>query len=281
MHFALIGYPLGHSLSPFIHKELFALSGADADYKNIEIPPEELSAAHPIFNSYDGINVTIPHKLAVIPFLTELKEDAAVLKTVNTIVFNKNGTKYGYNTDCKGFLAALQSANINLQGKVLLCGYGGTSRMMCYLAAGNGCDITIVCRESSIPKAQSLADEVLSVYPNAIVNVQDNQTVSGDFDLLLNGTPAGMYPKNISLLPVDKSVVEKCSAVFDAVYNPRETRLLKTAKASGAKCAYGMPMLVHQAAAAQKIWYGADFKQSDLNQLIEKTNKELERVFTS
>ncbi|MBQ2675793.1 MAG: shikimate dehydrogenase [Clostridia bacterium] len=272
MNFCLIGYPLGHSMSPFIHKNLFSLSGKNADYVNIEIPPEQLTEKVKQLDVF-GFNVTIPHKTAVIPLLDRLEGKAKVLKTVNTVKI-ENGKMIGYNTDCDGFLKSLELAGIELCGNVIICGAGGTARMMCYLAAEKGCNITLCVRPSGVERANNLKNEVCSVYP---ANIKINDFDSS-YDLLLNATPAGMYPNNIGLLPCDKAIVDSAKAVFDAVYNPRSTKLIETALANGSKVAYGMPMLVYQAAKAHEIWYGATFNNDDLFQIIDKTNSELERM---
>lgn len=276
MKFSLIGYPLGHSVSPFIHSELFKLSGINATYVNTEIPTDKLDIKS-IMNDFDGINVTIPHKTAVIPFLDELCDKAAYLCSVNTIK-KHNGKLLGYNTDANGFLKSLEMSNISLSGNVLVCGAGGTSRMMSTVAAKMGCNVTISSRSGSIDKAIALAKDIESKF-NCKINVADSSNINGDFDLLLNGTPAGMYPKNIDLLPVNIEAINNCKAVFDAVYNPELTKLIRIAKSNGAKTALGMPMLVYQAAAAQKIWLNSDFNENDLLSLIEKTNTYLNQAF--
>lgn len=280
MKFCLIGYPLGHSMSPFIHMQLARLSGADLSYENIEIAPADLTSLD-LFHAYDGLNVTIPHKTAVIPFLKELHGKAKILKTVNTIK-KENDAWIGYNTDCDGFLHALKIADIALAGRVLLCGSGGTARMMGYLAAGNSCDITISVRAGSTARGEKLKSEINAVYPKVKIRVREREQIDSNetFDLLLNGTPAGMYPKNMEQTPVPANIIQNCSAVFDAVYNPMETLLLKTAKQNGAKTAMGMPMLVYQAAKAQQIWYGATFGAKELDDLVIQTNEELQRRFS-
>ena len=121
--FALIGYPLGHSMSPLIHRELFKLNDIYAGYELIEINPEYFETQFDAMKSFDGFNVTIPHKISVIPHLKELSEKAALFGAVNTVK-NDDGNLTGYNTDCIGFLRALDMADITLSGKVLVCGCG-------------------------------------------------------------------------------------------------------------------------------------------------------------
>lgn len=276
MNFALIGYPLGHSASPFIHARLFSLGGVSADYRNIEIPPEEFDIDG-LKQSVCGFNVTIPYKTRIIPYLAELRGSAQMLKTVNTVRI-ENGRLFGYNTDAEGMQKALALAGIELKGRVLICGAGGTARMIAAVAASRGCDVTLAVRESSMEKANSIQRDIAEDFgADAAVVLADS--VSGEYDILLNATPAGMYPRLIGQTPVAKSVIERISAVFDAVYNPQETELLKIARSVGAKTAEGLHMLVYQAAAAQKIWLGAEFADSDLLGICRETAQFIHQNF--
>ncbi len=270
MKFALIGHPLGHSASPFIHEKLFKLNGIDASYVCHEVTPDTLDVKS-IMREFDGINVTIPHKTAVIPALNRLCGKAEYLKTVNTIK-KQDGGLFGYNTDADGFLKSLELSNITLSGRVLICGAGGTSRMFATLAAKHGCDVSIAVRPHGIDKAYALKSDIMNDF-GAKINIFENDKVNGEFDLLLNGTPSGMYPKNIGTLPVSKNVISNCKAVFDAVYNPRMTELINTAKANGAKIAYGLPMLVYQAAKAQQIWLYVGFDDNEMKSVIFDTEE--------
>lgn len=274
--YAVLGYPLGHTMSPLIHEKLFAVHGVSAAYEKEELPPQELPQALPALRKLDGFNLTIPHKSAILPYLDELDGRAARYGAVNTVKCGERLT--GYNTDYLGFLRALADAKIPLAGSVLLCGAGGAAHMMAFEAASAGCSLTIAARPSGLPRAEQLAQEIRQKLPGAAVNVCTYEAIEGDFDLLLNATPAGMYP-HPEVMPVDGRTVRRCKAIFDAVYNPRETKLLRTARQNGAKCAYGMPMLVWQAAAAQEIWNGLPFTADQVAPVIEEANWEMERVF--
>ncbi len=269
MNYALIGYPLGHSMSPFIHKNLFSLAKAEGNYNLLEIPSERLRREE--FSGFDGFNVTIPYKIDVISLLDSLEGIAKQINSVNTVT--RVGEKLvGYNTDYDGMLYSLKSANIELKGKIVLCGAGGVARMMAHAVAISGSELTIIARNEA--KAKSLADEIERTY-NVSVSLADS---GENYDLLLNGTPAGMYP-NVDTLPTNESLISRCESIFDAVYNPKDTKLISLAKSNGSKIAYGMPMLVYQAAAAQKIWYNAQFSDEDIANLCEQTQIELERKF--
>lgn len=274
--YAVLGYPLGHTMSPFIHEKLFAVHSVSAAYEKKELPPQELPQALPALRKLDGFNLTIPHKSAILPYLDELDGRAARYGAVNTVKCGERLT--GYNTDYLGFLRTLEDAKISLAGSVLLCGAGGAAHMMAFEAASAGCSLTIAARPSGLPRARGLAEEIRQKIPGAAVGACTYDAIEGDFDLLLNATPAGMYP-HPEAMPVDERTVRRCKAVFDAIYNPRETMLLRTARLNGSKCAYGMPMLVWQAAAAQEIWNGLPFTAGQVAPVIEEANWEMERVF--
>lgn len=277
MKYALIGYPLGHSVSPFIQNKLFSLNRVAAEYTNIEIAPNELNIPE-FAKEYDGFNVTIPYKTEVIPFLTELCGKAQYLKTVNTVK-NDGGRLYGYNTDADGMLKSLEISGISLSGNVLICGAGGTARMICCVAVKMGCKVTLCVRNPQSDKALSLKSDIMRDF-GADIDIIGTEVTDGSYDLLMNATPAGMYPKFIGQTPANNNLIEQIPAVFDAVYNPRETELIKIAKQSGAKVAYGLPMLVYQAAAAQTIWYGAKFSDDDLKTVIDETEQYILQRFS-
>ena len=265
--FALIGNPLGHSLSPIIHSELFKIAGFNSSYELMEIEPGSLESYISELKTLGGFNVTIPHKTLIIPYLDNLSEKAKLFGAVNTVEL-KNNTAIGHNTDCIGFLRALKGADIALEGKVLICGCGGVSRMFAFESALAGCDVTFAVREKSFPKCQELCSE-LNQKLGAKSRIELISEVKGNYDLIINGTPVGMYP-NTNASPLSEEVVRSSKAVFDSIYNPEETLLLKYARESGIKYQNGLSMLVWQAAAAQEIWNGVSFNESEVNKIIEK-----------
>ena len=137
------------------------------------------------------------------------------------------------------------------------------------------CDVTLAVRESSLDKANNLKNEIKEKL-NYNVNVVNIDTVGGNWDLIINGTPVGMYP-NTLVSPVKREVVESSSAVFDAIYNPKSTLLLDYAKKANIKYSNGLSMLVLQAAVSQEIWYGAKFSNDDIIKVIEITQRELDK----
>ena len=271
--FGLTGYPLGHSLSPVIHRELFKIGGINGEYNLFEISPDALKNEFSKLTGLDGFNVTIPHKIDVIPLLDELDERAALFGAVNTV---KPGKKLkGYNTDCYGFLRAIKMADIDLSGNVLLCGSGGVARMFAFEAALAGCSLTIAVRYNDIPSANILAEEIKNKL-NKNAKVLNLKEVNESYNLIINGTPVGMHP-NINACILPKEIIQKADAVFDAIYNPEETLFVKYAKETGIKYSNGLSMLVWQAAVAEEIWNDIKFTEKDIQKVIEITKKELEK----
>ena len=273
--YALIGYPLGHSLSPNIHTRLLELSGIKGGYEKLEISPEKLNESFDTLRGLDGFNITIPHKIAIIDYCDELSEGARRYKSVNCV---KNGEKkIGYNTDVLGFTKSIDMLGASLSSKVLLIGCGGVGRMIAIETALKGGDLTIAVLPMDIKNAESVKSEISEAKPDAKINIVTikggNLTASDfggnvpEFDLLINASPVGMYPK-VENCPCGEEIIDKVRFLFDVIYNPKETLLSKTAKAKGKKAMTGMAMLVLQAAAAHEIWNGSSFKEEDLRKLI-------------
>ncbi|MGI6265269.1 MAG: shikimate dehydrogenase family protein [Acutalibacteraceae bacterium] len=276
--YAVIGHPIGHTMSPFIHKRLFALSGIDAAYTTRDIAPENLARELPrLLETVGGVNVTIPHKQAVIPLLTRLEGRAAIYRSVNTIAVTGEGP-VGHNTDAAGFLHALREGGAALAGRVAILGCGGVGRTFACEAALAGCAVVNAVRPADRSAAEALRQFVLELAPGVDYTIVELEELNGAFDLLINATPVGMYPHS-DAMPVSAAALEKAAAVFDAVYNPRRTRLLEAAAANGAVAIGGMAMLVWQAADAQTIWLGTRFDPAAVAGVIEESLAEMERVF--
>lgn len=266
--YCLIGHPLGHSFSPQIHKRLFELSGIEAEYTLNDIAPEELSEKFDALGEYEGFNITIPHKIAIIDYCKELSDGAKRYRSVNCI---RNSDKSGYNTDAIGFTKSIEAMGASLDSKVTVIGCGGVGRMICIEAARQGAELTIAALEKDMPLAEKVVEEIKAQNSSACVKITEingNILDSSDGgDLLINATPAGMFPK-VDNMPCTEEVVKKFKNVFDVIYNPKETKLLKTARAHGINVMGGMAMLVLQAVAAHEIWYGAKFEKSDIDKLV-------------
>lgn len=249
--FALIGHPLGHSLSGEIHAAILKAAGIDGTYELLDIAPEDLPARMPaLLRDYDGFNATIPHKKALLPFLSGLSGAARRCGAVNTVFRGR-----GYNTDAAGFLAA----RLPLEGaRALLLGTGGVAAMMAAetLAAGAS-SLVIASRDAA--KGAAFRAELLARVPDArgavsvAASPEEAAAALADATVLLNGTPVGMWPR-AGGIPVDPAALHLGLAVFDPVYCPTPSRLVLNARKAGARAVGGLAMLVRQAVAAQRIW---------------------------
>ena len=272
-HFAVIGHPIGHTMSPFIHAELFKLNHIDGDYTVVDIAPETLATEIPrLQRELDGFNVPIPYKSAVIPFLDGIEGVAEEYGSVNTV---RCSDKSGRTTDPVGFVRALGAAGIALKGRVA----GGVCRVFAGESARAGCEVTFGVLESDIPAAESIIADISKHHPAFRSDIVKIDELAGEFDLLVNATPVGMYPK-VGNMPVQKELLRGCKAVFDAVYNPENTALVTAARECGCKAQGGMPMLVWQAAAAQEIWLGVEYEQTAVETVITAATAYLNEHFT-
>lgn len=274
MKYTLIGYPLGHSMSPWIHERLFALSNRKADYTLTEFPPEKLSEMIPELKKLKGFNITIPYKTDMLAYMNELHETAKRYSAVNCVAMTQDGRRYGYNTDCDGFLRSV--ADMPLNGKVLLIGCGGVGRMMATEAIIHGAELTI--SEPNQDRANALAEELRNHYQNANIRIAQASALDEAFDLIMNASPVGMYPK-VNDCPVSDTIIEKCGAVFDVIYNPTETLLIKKAKTLGKKAVGGSAMLVWQAVRAHEIWDNDNYRVEDIQKLIADMEQEINKLF--
>lgn len=274
--YAVIGHPIVHTMSPFIHERLFELSGISAEYTALDIAPEEFGQKYKtILSELDGYNITIPHKQRIIPFLDEIDSKAKLYGSVNT-VRNLDGVSKGFTTDPDGFLKALEYAGIPLSGRVVILGCGGAARTMAYEAALAGAELEFAVREKSLQKADNLANEIQGAVKNADVKCVAVNELSGDINTLINATPVGMSPCT-DCQPVSDEQLGKCENVFDAIYNPLETQLIKKAKANGSRSEGGMSMLVWQAVVAHRHWDGSEYDVKDIEQLCSDAYEELKK----
>ena len=274
--FAVIGHPIGHTMSPFIHTELFKLNSIDAEYSVFDVAPNTFDTEIPrLMRELDGFNVTIPYKSAVIKFMDSVEGAAGEYGSVNTV---RSSDRSGRTTDPTGFVRALSAADIRLGGDVVILGAGGVCRVFAGEAARAGCTITFGVLESDIRSAQTIKAEIAQYHPQVKADIVEINQLSGEFDLLVNATPVGMYPKT-EAMPVPAELLVHCRAVFDAVYNPEHTMLLTAAREAGCKVQGGMPMLVWQAAASQEIWLGVEFEKSEVENVIASATDYMNRNF--
>lgn len=268
----LIGHPVEHSFSPPMHNAAFEKLGMDYAYVAFDVSPDDLKSAIDGAKSLNikGVNVTIPHKIEVMKYLDEIDEVAALIGAVNTIDFKD---MKGYNTDGIGAVRAIEEAT-SIKGKnVVIAGAGGASRAISFYIAKYGADkLTILNR--NVEKAQKLASDVLDSNLIGSVEADSISEISSclrQADILINTTPVGMHP-NVDDEPVaSASDMHEGLVVFDAVYNPNETVLLKEAIKAGAKPVYGIKMLLYQGAESFKIWTGNEAPVDVMEDALRKT----------
>jgi shikimate dehydrogenase len=277
----LIGDPVEHTMSPAMHNAAYRQMGLDYVYLPFRVKPEGLGKAIAGMRAFNirGLNVTIPHKVAVIPFLDKLDTLAERIGAVNTIV-NDAGVLTGYNTDATGFLRALLEQGIEPQGKnALILGAGGASRAVSLILADNGASqLVILNRVEELDWAHELATSINHLYQiDAEAGELNRQNLAAimeriNIDILVNATSVGMTPE-IDNTPVDADLLQPGLVVFDVVYNPLRTRLLRDAEVAGAETISGIEMLAWQGALAFGKWTGQeaplDLMRSEAIRLLE------------
>jgi len=256
--YGLIGYPVKHSVSPQIHNAAFKTIGINAVYLTFEVKKEFLKKALDGVKALGikGLNVTIPHKVNVIKYLNKLTYEANLIGAVNTIL-NEDGKLIGFNTDYTGVLKTFETYKIDLTNKkIVLLGAGGAAKAIAFAIAEKASSLIILNRTKR--KAVNLVKELnKKLKVNALGNSLTFKALKNslkDADILINATSVGMEP-NVNQTLVAKELLQKDMVVFDIIYNPLETKLLKEAGEIGAKCINGVEMLVQQAAEAFKIWF--------------------------
>jgi shikimate dehydrogenase len=258
---AIVGDPVEHTLSPAMHNAAFRETGLDYIYVAFTVKPGDLAGAVAGMRALGmpGMNVTIPHKVNVIPLLDRLDPLAEKIGAVNTIV-NESGILTGYNTDASGFLRAMVENGVRPDGKtVVTLGSGGAARAVSFTLADNGATPVILNRPSGIERAKHLAltvAETTGIKTEALELDRENlEKVLEDADILVNATSVGMSP-DTEKSPVPADLLKPGLVVYDIVYSPVKTRLLQDAEAAGAETVSGIDMLVWQGAMAFELWTG-------------------------
>jgi shikimate dehydrogenase len=256
-----------------MHNAALREMGVDGVYVAFDVASPDLPAAVSGLRALGvgGVNCTIPHKEALLPLLDELSEDAAFIGAANTVVF-REGSSIGYNTDAPGFLAALRAEGPDPQGKrVVVLGAGGSARAVVTALAGCGAEVAIANR--TLPRARELADEVNrkagrgAAEAIPLEGAALEQAVRGA-EILVNTTSVGMSPYPDGMPPVPPEAMHPELFVYDLIYNPLETRLLRTAREHGARGAHGAGMLAYQGALALELWLGRPAPAELMRQVI-------------
>lgn len=256
MEYGCIGEKLAHSFSKIIHNEL-----CDYEYELMEIPKDELSDFL-TKKDFKAINVTIPYKQEVIPYLNEIDDVAKEIGAVNTVV-NKNGRLLGFNTDFSGMTALINKNGIDVKDKkVLILGSGGTSK--------TAYAVVRALKAKSVYRVSRAGKDGCITYKNAYSN-------HSDAEIIINTTPCGMYP-SIGEAAIDISIFENLSGVVDAVYNPLKSALIVEAEKRGIKACGGLYMLVYQAAAAAEHFIGEKISVSKIDKVYERLLKDKQNL---
>ncbi|MFZ1041305.1 MAG: shikimate dehydrogenase [Anaerolineales bacterium] len=263
IHLGLVGYPLEHSLSPKIHSAALKLSGLRGDYSLFPISPDDKQGLEDLLarvrsGEITGLNVTIPHKQNVISCLDELTSTAKAIGAVNTI-YCHNNKLVGDNTDADGFLLDLRRFTGNRESKIvnrkvaLILGAGGSARAVIYALLNHGWNVVVTARR--MEQAQQLAMS----FPQRELSIMNYKTFDVEpsiFNLIVNTMPLGMTPNiNQSPWPDDLPYPHQ-AMIYDLVYDPRETKLVKDACAAGLSATTGLGMLIEQATLSFEIWTG-------------------------
>ena len=271
---AVVANPIKHSISPFIHNSAFEATNTNGVYLAWEVDATELAETVANIRRYQmyGINLSMPYKEQVIPYLDQLSEEACLIGAVNTVV-NREGTLIGYNTDGKGFFKSLPSFKISKKRLVLL-GAGGAAKAILAQAILDGVSqISVFVRSSSMEKTRPYLEKIQNatgfrVDLFALEDVQDLQDSITKADLLVNATSVGM---DGSSQPIPTSIVlpEKLM-VADVIYQPFETPFLKWARNQGNQSINGLGMLLYQAAEAFELWTGKEMPTDQIWELLKQ-----------
>ncbi|MEW5822051.1 MAG: shikimate dehydrogenase [Cyanobacteriota bacterium] len=270
----IIGYPLKHSLSPIMHNPALKHTGIEGSYQPFETKPENLELAVKDFISrgYSGYNVTIPFKIDIIKYLDNITEEAKAAGAVNTVIISPSGKTLGDNTDVYGFMAAFDKDDFEfLTGKnAAIIGSGGAARAVgTALIKMNLAKITIFSRTfkntaATVETLNIINHNNISIIANTIDNIDIDNV-----DLLINCSPVGMYP-DTNKCPVEKKLIDQLNPdciVYDLIYRPQETLLIKYARSNNLKTISGDEMLVQQGAMAFEKWTN---KKAPINIMREK-----------
>ncbi|MFD2926039.1 shikimate dehydrogenase [Halobacillus naozhouensis] len=275
MQLGLIGYPIAHSLSPWIHHRLLTMHGIEGEYSLYECNPEQFPDQMEQLkgSKINGFNVTVPYKEKIIPYLDELDEAAKFLGAVNTVK-SDNGRLIGYNTDGRGYAASLLNQYddaLKSSDKVLILGSGGAARGIFYALLKHGVKKINVANRT-VEKAQRVIEDLQAHSTSSALTLQQAEEDLSQYDLIIQTTSVGMAPeKNRTLISL--TGINANTIVSDIVYRPKKTSLLKEAERQGARLHYGHGMLLNQAILAFEIWSGKSTAASRIMTAFEEKLK--------
>lgn len=279
----LIGWPVSHSFSPAMHNAAAAALGLNWVYVPLPVRPENLQSALQGMAAlgFSGVNVTVPHKQAVIPFLDTIEQGARIIGAVNTVIVNRSSTMpegtwqlAGHNTDWLGFLADLESLDVGIQQRdCLIIGAGGSARAVAYGLAQAGANVHILARnEAQAAHLAAALTETAQVETGSLSAISEH-VGHLEAPLIVNTTPVGMYPAGEQTIWPDSIPFPTDAFIYDLVYNPRETRLMQQAKKANCGTSNGLGMLLHQGAQAFELWTGQKPSLQVMAKALEATRK--------
>lgn len=275
----LIGNPVEHTLSPVIHNHLAEMTGKNMVYVPFQVENEAVEGA--VLGAYAlnvlGMNVTVPHKAAVIPCLKEIDGLAEKIGAVNTLVRTDGGYK-GYNTDMPGLLRAMQSEGIQIKGEtVLLLGAGGAARAVAFLCASEGAGRVYLCNRT-FEKAQQVAAEVNQAFGgDCIVPVtyEELDTLPEERFLAIQGTSVGLYPHVTDTPLADGAIYDRIHTGVDLIYRPAETRFMQLVQKHGGRIMNGLKMLLYQGIIAYELWNDVRVTDAQAQEILQKMKDEM------
>ena len=258
--YGVMGYPIGHSLSPILHNAAFRVCGINAVYLAFESRDAERCLSGMRALGIKGMSITIPHKSKVIPLLDELDPLAKSIGAVNTIV-NDSGRLVGHNTDAIGALRSIEEKVLLSGMRCLLIGAGGAARAIGFILKDKGIALSVVNRSSD--RGEALAGKLHCPY------IPLDEVGKHNADMIIQTTPVGMYP-HVNQCPVPEQLFKKDMLVMDIIYNPLETQLLKEAKDHGCIVIDGLSMFIYQGAEQFELWTGVHPPVSEMRRAVEE-----------
>lgn len=267
----LIGCPVEHTKSPLIHNTIAKHMGVDIAYVPFYVKNGDLEAAVKGAKALNllGLNVTVPYKSDVIPFLKEIDPLAQQIGAVNTLVATEGGYK-GYNTDMPGLYRAMVEDGVKIEDeRILILGAGGVARAVALLVAQKGAKEIIILNRT-VQKAEDICQEVKGFYPNVslkALGLEEADSLPGNSYLAIQATNIGMHPKVDEAVIEDSSFYKKVHTGYDLVFNPAETKFMKLVKVSGGRAFNGLKMLLYQGIIAYEYWTEKQVPADIINQV--------------
>lgn len=264
----VIGYPVKHSLSPDMHEAAYKALNLNMSYHAFEVHPDQLDAAIQGVRGLGllGLNVTIPHKIKVMPLLDEIDDLAKEIGAVNTIV-HTNGRLKGYNTDGEGYLKSLRPLIGNDDKmRALIIGAGGAARAVAITIAKYGVEEMVIANRTK-EKGLDLVESCHKFSPASFMTLNEAESQLSSFQLVINTTSIGMSP-NINEMPISLEKLEEDTIVSDLIYTPLKTKFLERAEEKGARILGGLDMFVYQGALAFEHWTGQEAPITEMREAV-------------